>query len=179
MKQEIPADLILEAAQGNLEAFRKIYDLTSSFVYNVALRMIKNSAEAEEITQEVFLKVYQNLKNFRFAADLRTWIYRITVNTAINFYRRLNKIKTVDVDSLNPLTLKKASTEQINSEEVLALLDLLNPQQRACLILRSIEGLSYKEIGRILKVNINTVRTRILRARQALLRYRTLDKDAL
>ena len=175
--QNISADTIVKASEGDIDAFEIIYKDISGFIYNVAFRITGNKQDAEEVTQEVFLIIYHKLKNFRFQSSLKTWAYRITVNCAINhskkMFRETDRIKEYgetlsrlgeDINNSGPGDNSNYKEELINS-----LLGVLNPEQKTCIILRDIEGLSYKEIAESLQVNINTVRTRLKRARERLL----------
>ena len=175
----IPKDILIQASEGNVEAFEKIYRATSDFIYNVAYRITNHSEDAQEVTQDVFLKIYKNLKGFRFQSSFKTWIYRIAINTAINTYKRKSKELSRRVEYNDDIELKYAynpTKESIdkgsNEELVKSMLNILNVDQRACVVLRDIEGLSYKEIADALNVNINTVRSRLSRARETLLTYR-------
>ncbi|MFH0918509.1 MAG: RNA polymerase sigma factor [Candidatus Omnitrophota bacterium] len=173
---DIALDVLERASAGNIDAFEEIYKATSSFVYNVALRVTRNSANAEEVTQDVFMKIYRNLKGFGFRSTFKTWVYRITVNTAINHYRKSYKEEKdrVDYDNvIESLPDNRPAREGINQSDnqarLNALLDKLSPEHKSCLILREIEGLSYREISGALNIPMNTVRSRLKRARQALL----------
>jgi RNA polymerase sigma-70 factor (ECF subfamily) len=173
---DIATGILEQASQGDINAFEEVYKATSSFVYNVALRITRNSADAEEVTQDVFMKVYRNLKGFQFRSAFKTWVYRITVNTAINRYRKSVRESKGRVDDDNiMLSLPSASStsESLNHNDnqarLNALLDVLSPEHKTCLILREIEGLSYQEIAETLRIPLNTVRSRLKRARQALL----------
>jgi RNA polymerase sigma-70 factor (ECF subfamily) len=174
---DIPRDILIRAANADMQAFEQVYKAVSGFVYSVALRITNNTADAQEVTQDVFLKIYRNLKNFQFKSSFKTWAYRITVNTAINKYRTVSKEKKRMVNYDDTIeagnTIADTGTSFIEREDaekaVASLLNALNPDQRACIILKEIEGLSYKEISETLKININTVRSRLKRARLALL----------
>ena len=177
--EDLSTRLIEQAARGSMEAFEKIYKVTSLFVYNVAFRITNNTEDAEEVTQDVFIKVYRNLKNFRFQASLKTWMYRITVNTTMNACKKISKDKgrRADYDIAVKTQYVSGSQEKAierkeNEHAIAALLGTLNSDQRACIVLREIEGLNYKEIADALKTNINTVRSRLKRARQALSAHR-------
>jgi RNA polymerase sigma-70 factor (ECF subfamily) len=173
---DIGQDILEKASRGDLEAFEQVYKSVSGFVYNVALRVTRNNADAEEVTQDVFMKIHHNLKSFQFRSSFKTWVYRITVNTAINYYRkcaREGKDK-VDYDGIiESLPAACSTTESVirseNEARLSALMEFLSPEHRTCLILREIEGLSYQEIAVSLKIPVNTVRSRLKRARQALL----------
>jgi RNA polymerase sigma-70 factor (ECF subfamily) len=177
--QDIPKETLIEAQEGDLESFENIYKETSGFVYNVASRIVNNKQDAEEVVQDVFLNIYHNLNNFRFQSSFKTWVYRITVNCAINHVRKMAREKNRIKEYGNNLiqagkTSQGPEVEKINEgqEEIISsLLRILDVNQRACIVLRNIEGLSYQEISDTLKININTVRTRLKRAREKLLNF--------
>ena len=177
--QDIDRDTLMLALKGNLEAFEKVYRATSDFIYNVAYRVTNNKEDAEEVSQDVALKIYNKLPSFRFRSSFKTWAYRIAVNAAINAYKRKSKEKGRRADYDDTVALKTSydiRQESIDREDDEALLksmlDILNPDQRTCVILKDIEGLSYKEVAEVLKININTVRSRLKRAREALMKFR-------
>ncbi len=180
--EAIPRELIEQAQAGDIEAFEKIYRAASGLVYSVALRVTGNRQEAEEITQDVFVKIYRSIRDFRFESSFKTWAYRIAMNTALNAYKRMARdmhrredfdtvieTRAADTDTVKELV---GQEERQQRETLLeSLLTLLNPDQRACIVLREIEGLSYEEIAQVLRVNINTVRSRLKRARETLLAH--------
>ena len=175
----ITENIIIKASEGNVEAFESIYKEYSGFVYNVAYRVVNNIDEAQEITQEVFLTVYRKLKSFKFKSSLKTWVYRIAVNMAIDYSRKRSREQdhTVLYEDNNKLnkTIDSVSEniEREQQEKIIStLLDSLSPDQRVCIILRSIEGLGYQEIAESLNININTVRSRLKRAREKLIALR-------
>lgn len=171
---EISRELIIKASEGDMNSFEEIYRLSSGFVYNVAFRIANNAKDAEEITQDVFIKIYKNLKSFGFRSSFKTWIYRITANAAINFKKRLLKEEDKRVDyepRLNPEMVNKGK-DYASESLVRFLLSRLGPEHRACIVLREIEGFSYEEISNTLGININTVRSRLKRARKKLVALR-------
>jgi len=178
--QDIPRDIVEQAQAGDMQAFQRIYRIASGFVYNVALRITNNQQEAEEVTQDVFMKIYHHLKEFQFRSSFKTWAYRIAVNTALNAYKKMSRFnrRRVDLDSvIDTQAVSKDNREEIFQAEerkekekrLASLLKMLNPHQRAVIVLREIQGLSYQEISQILKINLNTVRSRLKRGREALL----------
>jgi RNA polymerase sigma-70 factor (ECF subfamily) len=186
--KDVAPDILEKASRGDMGAFEQIYKTFSSFVYNVAWRITRNSADAEEVTQDVFMKIYRNLKRFEFRSAFRTWVYRITLNTAINHYRKSRREEKdrVDYESVKGQLASPSSTveeliQNDNESRLKALLEILNPRQKACLVLREWQGLSYQEIAATLKIPVNTVRSRLKRAREALLARagKGLVKDAL
>ena len=186
--EDIAQEVLERASRGDIVAFEQVYRAASGFVYNVAFRITRNSADAEEVTQDVFMKIYHNLKGFQFRSAFKTWVYRITANTAINRYRKsIREGKNrVDYDSIiesfpGGHSTAKDAIQSDNETRLNALLGILSPEHKACLVLREIEGLSYQDVAAALKIPVNTVRSRLKRARQALAEEarKGLVKDAV
>lgn len=180
--EDISRDIIERAQAGDIDTFEAIYKATSGFVFNVSLRVVNNRQEAQEVTQDVFVKIYHSLKEFEFRSSFKTWAYRIAVNTALNACKRSNKhdCRRQDLDSVidtqaasidSRKELIEKDEQQHARGKLESLLAGLNPDQRACIVLREIEGFSYEEISRTLRINLNTVRTRLKRAREALMAH--------
>ncbi|MEW5896022.1 MAG: sigma-70 family RNA polymerase sigma factor [Candidatus Omnitrophota bacterium] len=175
---EIPEDIIRKAAQGDPAAFEAIYRTHGRFVFNVARRIVRTSDDAEEVTQEVFILLHRKLRSFGFHSSLKTWVYRITINTAINMSKkwtkeRANTVKYEDwMDSPVSSQTHDDIDRDYHEKTVDALLHSLTPDHRACIVLRNIEGLSYQEIAEVMNININTVRSRLKRAREVLMNLR-------
>jgi RNA polymerase sigma-70 factor (ECF subfamily) len=143
---------------------------------------MNDPSDASDIVQEVFLKVFKNIGSFRGNSSLKTWIYRIAVNEAYNHRRWFSRHQRREValgpeegvrtyaDSLADPS--RTPFDQAADHETFALveaaLDKLNPKFRAVVVLRDIEDLSYEEIATVLNVSIGTVKSRILRGREAL-----------
>ena len=177
--QEIAKKTIEMAARGDMASFEEIYKQFSSTVYTIALGITRNRQDAEEATQDVFVKVFRGLKDFRFGSSFNTWLYRITVNTAINVYRKHAWHKTASLQYDESKDTRMAAPDMQRQEvmrqdleaRVGALLNNISPEHRSCIVLREIEGLDYKEIAGILSIPLNTVRSRLKRAREALMAY--------
>lgn len=173
---DIPKELVIKAAQGDMAAFEEIYKAACAFVYNVALRTTNNRNDADEVTQDVFVKIFNNLGAFGLRSSFKTWAYRITVNTAINYCKKRAgqergkveydpAVHDAQVQDDRREGFDKAASEK----KIASLLELLDPDQRACIVLREMEGLDYRSIADTLHININTVRSRLKRAREKLL----------
>ena len=180
--EDIPRDIIEQAQTGDRKAFESIYRAASGFVYNVALGITNNQEEAKEVTQDVFLKIYRHLKNFAFRSSFKTWAYRITVNSSLDAYKRMKRetsrrldFETVIETEAAPVDTAKEVIQKeeraLNQARLEVLLNKLSLEHRTCIVLREIQGLSYQEISRALNINLNTVRSRLKRAREALLAY--------
>jgi RNA polymerase sigma-70 factor (ECF subfamily) len=175
--RKIDRQTIELAANGDVSAFEDIYRAFSSAVYTIAIGITRDRGDAEEAAQDVFLKVHRNLKSFRFGSSLGTWIYKITVNAAVNVYRRRrrNKIlETVDSGSIENTIADTGDfpgdtyDKRLAVERAGKILDKLSPEHRSCVILREIEGLDYKDMANVLGVPLGTVRSRLKRAREAM-----------
>src|ERR1700690_3060655 len=144
--EDIAKDILIRASQGDMKAFEDVYKASSSFVYNVALRVVNNREDALEVAQEVFMIIYHKLKSFRFESSFKTWVYRITANNAINFAKKNSRVKTVlfEDEFGEGAVVNEAQAhmdQEHQSQLVEKLLAELNPDQRACVVLRDIQGL--------------------------------------
>jgi RNA polymerase sigma-70 factor, ECF subfamily len=176
--QDISEDILMKASQGDLSAFEEVYKCSAGFVYSVSFRLLSNKEDAEEVTQEVFMNIYRGLKNFRFDSSFKTWVYRISVNTAINYSKKTSKHRHQSMDredvpeGVSTEDIRQKIDDVVQGEEVSRYLNVLPQDQKTCLVLRCQEGLSYQEIADILRIPINTVRSRIKRARETMILQR-------
>jgi RNA polymerase sigma-70 factor, ECF subfamily len=175
---KIADDVIKRAAEGDMEAFEEIYRCSSGYVHSVAYRITGNKQDAEEVTQDVFVRVYGKLGTFAFRSAFSTWLYRIAMNTAINLYRKRSKERgktvtfddAIDVGKFREEKEDKNCMDQEDNEKLVrSMLESLPEGQRACVVLRNIEGLKYEEVALALGINLNTVRSRLSRARERLI----------
>jgi RNA polymerase sigma-70 factor (ECF subfamily) len=174
--QEIERELITKAGRGDRDSFREIYQRASGYVYTLAYRVTNTKHDAEEVTQDVFLKIHHSLNSFKFESSFKTWLYRIAVNTALNHAKKRSRVTTREVEEVfeNPATVTQPDAAKgleagETEHQLKILLDQLNPDQRACIVLREIEGVDYQGIANSLGININTVRSRLKRARETLM----------
>jgi RNA polymerase sigma-70 factor (ECF subfamily) len=168
---------------GSERAYEELLTRFQQPVYTLALRLLNDQAEACDVVQEVFLKVFRNVGSFRAQSTLKTWIYRITVNEAHNarrwFFRHRRKEVDLDQspeDTRNwketiPDSSRSPYDEALDREQqvmIEAALDRINPVFREAVVLRDITDMSYEEIAEVLGVSLGTVKSRILRGREAL-----------
>ena len=176
----IPEETIKEAACGDMAAFEEIYRASRGYVFSVAYRITGTRHDAEEVTQDVFLKVHRKLGSFAFKSAFSTWLYRIAANTAINLYRKVSKernrtcpfdeeIGTGNCGEEKETDFQENERNEENEKLVRSMLELLPEGQRACVVLKDIEGLKYEEVASALGINLNTVRSRLSRAREKLI----------
>ena len=176
---DISKDIIMKSALGDVGAFEEIYRTFSSAVYNIALNITRNREDAEEAAQDAFVRVFKQLKSFKFESSFGTWVYRIAVNSAINIYnaRARHRKRSAGLDEAGDIAdpASGLARERLEKEgldlKVAGLLEHLSPEQRSCIALRELEGLDYKEIAAALAIPLNTVRTRLKRARESLVAY--------
>ena len=176
-------DLVARLCDGENAAYEALIERFEHPVFNLVSRLVENRADAADVTQEVFLKVFRNIGSFRGDSSLKTWVYRIAVNECRNLRRWFGRHRKQEVamepayrepdcyrDTLSdpgPSPLQRAMDHE--RQELLEMaLSEINPNFRAALVLREIEGLNYEEIAEILEISLGTVKSRILRGREAL-----------
>jgi len=175
--------LVESLRAGSAQAYEDLVTRFQQPVYALALRLLNDQSEACDVVQEVFLKVFRNIGNFRAQSTLKTWIYRITVNEAHNarrwFFRHRRREVELDTDPEDTRNWKETIPDKGRSpfeaafdceQHVMieAALKRINPIFREAVVLRDITDMSYEEIGEILGVSLGTVKSRILRGREAL-----------
>jgi len=175
-------ELVNELQSGSETAFDWLVNHYHAPVYNLALGMLGDTADAADAAQEVFLKAFKGIRSFRQGSSLKTWLYRIAIREALNhrrwFKRHLQKNVSIDAEPQEgcaPLDIADLSAtpfDQLAAHEIQvavrgALLQI--PEVfRSAVILRDIEGLSYEEVAEVLDCSVGTVKSRILRGRRAL-----------
>jgi RNA polymerase sigma-70 factor, ECF subfamily len=181
------ARLISRLRARDLSAFEELVAHFERPVYALCFRLLGDPEEARDATQETFLKVYRGLGGFRGEAGLKTWIYRIAINQAMNqkrWWRRRKREETISLDitrgqsdttigNLLPGPGSSPEEQAISSERernVMRALGEIKVEYRIALMLREIEELSYEEIAQTLSISIGTVKSRIARGREELRR---------
>ncbi len=162
-------DLIQDCCKGERNAQQKMYDKYSGQMYSVALRYSKMQQEAEDILQEAFLKVFQNIKTFRKDSSLVYWIKRIVVNTALNHQRsKLYLYPMVDVNDLKNRYTEEVSIAGFGHEELLKLIRKLPAGCQVIFNLYAIEGYKHHEIAKELNISEGTSKSQYARAKSLL-----------
>lgn len=178
------SDLVNSFKEGNTIAFERLVIKYQDRIFNLCFRFLGNRQEAEDIAQEIFIKVFKALKRFRSESSFYTWIYRITINTCKNRiksldYRRSKKNITLD-DERDPKYNSESFTSGVDSnpdqiiekKERIKLIQNaikdLTYDHRAVIILRDIEGFTYEEISEITGHKLGTVKSKLSRARNDL-----------
>lgn len=167
------ADLITNAQQGDLVAFRKLIEKHSSRIYSIAYQITGNSADAQDITQEIFIKLHGVLHKFNHKYRFTTWLYRIAVNTSIDYQRKHSRRRYFPLEDMKCMS---AIDDIHNNPEVLhernelkgiisQLTGLLTERQRKVFILRDLQDFSTPEVASILNCSQITVRVHLAGAR--------------
>jgi len=167
------ADLVRLCQSGDMAAFEQLFHRYQDRVYSTAYRMMNDQEDAQDLTQEIFLKAYQNISKFNFRAAFSTWLYRLAVNLCIDELRK--RKRSANTMPLEEAILKAdANTPEDHAisgdreRQVWDAINSLKEKERAIIILRDMEGLSYKEIAEALKCSVGRVKSRLHEARQKL-----------
>ena len=175
---DLDISLVKKAQKGNVKAFEKLVLKYEKKIYNLVLKILENEQDAYDVSQEVFIKVFDSLHTFSYSSKFSTWLYRIAVNKAIDQVRKKKKKNSIEVldnsdtkniDCIELETYESPEKKVIRNEfknQIVDLLNKLSEEQKMIIILRDIEQYSYKEISEILDCSIGTVKSRISRSRK-------------
>ena len=175
---------LVRRIQANDEiAFREIVERYQAKVFSIIYGILRNHNDAEDIAQQVFAKIYFSIKNFDFRSSLLTWIYKITVNECYDYLRKKRVRKLVyesdfsEEDSLRMENNESASeqstpidTRLSQRDFLMKLLEKLSADDRSLLMLKEVEGHSVDELSKMTGMNENTIKVKLFRARQKLLK---------
>ncbi len=158
--------LIHAAQTGDLAAFEALVRRYELPVYRVALRLLGNPTEAEDATQDALVQAWQALPTFRAESSTATWLYRVVTNRCLNLLQRRRPTEPLSEGHEAPRSEPGKIVETADALDLLKTSIMhLTPEQRAPLVLREFEGLTYQEIGAVLEISLPAVKSRIRRAR--------------
>lgn len=170
--------LIEQLKQGDQSAFKFIVDTWKDMVYNTALSIVQQEEDAEDVTQEVFVQVYQSIEGFKRESKFSTWLYRITLSKAMDHERRKKRKKRFAfVKSLfgegsevvvDPPDFNHPGVSLDNKEKAAILfkaMESLPDNQRMAFVLNKVEGLSYQEISEVMETTVSAVESLLHRAK--------------
>lgn len=181
------ASLIARCQKADIAAFNEIVARYKGKIYNYVYRMTGNAEDAEDLTQEVFVRMYTNIASFRAEASLSTWLFRIAGNLCVDSFRRGKKERTLvrsldaplpsededgvgatrDVPDMSNEPDRMFARKELGVH-IQAALQKLPPKLRSAVVLHDIEGLAYEEIAQAERIPLGTVKSRIFNARVAL-----------
>jgi RNA polymerase sigma-70 factor (ECF subfamily) len=174
-------------------AFREIVDRYQAKVFSIIYGILRNRNDAEDIAQQVFAKIYFSINNFDFRSSLLTWIYKITVNECYDYLRKKRVRKLVyesdfsnedsaRVETSGSATDQKPAVDQRLAQRdlILKLLKKISEEDRSLILLKEVEGHSVEELSQMTGMNENTIKVKLFRARQKLVKAaQRLDKSPL
>lgn len=178
-EERVPAvtdeELVRKSKEDDERAFGELVSRYETKVYNLALRMVRNPEDAEDVLQDTFLRAYRGIKSFQGASTFSTWIYRITANSALMRLRK-KQLPTVSIEDQDeretpvsiadwtPGPVERLLTQELQHEMDEAI-EALPPEFRQVFILRDVEELSNAEVAEILDLSVAAVKSRLHRAR--------------
>jgi RNA polymerase sigma-70 factor (ECF subfamily) len=164
-------ELVHRSQAGDTEAFGELVTKYRAKIYAMLYGMVRNENDAWDIAQEGFLQAWRSIHKFEGRSSFYTWLYRLTVNLAIDSLRRKGCRVEVELDDAIPCSLPNPCTNYRRteiSEHISAALAQLSPEHRAVIVLKEIEDLQYQEIADILNISIGTVMSRLFYGRRKL-----------
>jgi len=177
-----PADeeLVLKSQQGDMHAFDELVERYHGKIYGLTYNMTSNREDAEDLTQEVFVKAFEALPRFRGKSSFYTWLYRIAVNKTINYRKKRNRKRTLSLDQFDQeiktdetyhdLTAKGSPLRNISlselQEKLNEALQHLSEKHRTVVVMHDMQGIPHDEIAKVVKASVGTVRSRLFYARR-------------
>lgn len=166
-------NIIRQILSGDIEKYRLIMDRYAQRIFTIVVKIVSDEDDAEEVTQDVFMKAFRSLEKFDFRSSLSTWLFRIAYNEAINHYRRIPKLELAVDESM----LRSVSDSQVDS-----VLDVENPllealpqaiegltvEERTLITLHYYEGIPLKEVAEMMNIGESTAKVRLMRTRRKL-----------
>lgn len=180
--REEDAALLAAVLDGDGTAYRGLVEKYQNRVYGMVYGMLRNREDARDITQEAFVKAFRNLEGFRLEASFYTWLYRIAMNLAIDFTRKRKRRESAGFDEgiaardedggISEIhhgdSPRKALERKQLFQQIMTAMDTLPEDQKQVILLRELEGLSYKEISEVMDIPEGTVMSRLFYARKKL-----------
>ena len=175
--------LVRRAQAGDEPAFRELVEKYQSKVFSIIHGIVRQRNDVEDIAQQVFAKVFFSIRNFDFRSSLITWIYKITVNECFDYLRKKKVRKLVYESDLSEDEVRRventepsvdrapaADSSLAKRDYVLKLMSRVSEEERALLMLKEVEGYSVEELAEMMSMNENTIKVKLFRARQKLVK---------
>ena len=181
-KKNEDTELVALAQKGSANSFNKLVDKYHSRIYSLTYQMTSNREDAEDLTQEIFIKAFEALPRFKGRSSFYTWLYRIGINKTINYRKKRNRNRPISIDALDqditfdevyaeldskdsPLRHMGLNELQVKLNEAMQRLSL---KHRTVAVMHDIEGIPHDEIAKIVGVSVGTIRSRLFYARRQL-----------
>jgi len=173
-------ELVLKAQDGDVRAFDELVERYHDRIYNLTYNMTSNREDAEDLTQEIFVKAFKALPRFKGKSSFYTWLYRIAINKTINYRKKRNRNRPISLDQFDQeiktdetyhdLTAKGSPLRNINLTELQqklnAAMQTLSEKHRAVLVMHDMQGIPHDEIAKVVGVSSGTIRSRLFYARR-------------
>jgi RNA polymerase sigma-70 factor (ECF subfamily) len=177
-------ELLLLLLNGSEQAFEKIYKLYSTRLYGNLLKLVKSEAEAQEILQDVFLKIWDNRQRIDIDKSFRSYLFKIAENKVYDFFRKAARDKKREAQLISLATNDYIAAEELfMAEEKSAILqraiDSLPPQRQQVFRLCKLEGKSYKQVSELLGISVSTISDHIVKATKSIRDYFENNEQAL
>jgi RNA polymerase sigma factor (sigma-70 family) len=172
--------IIEQVKQGDLLSFRLLVDKYKTMAYNIAIQVVRNNEDAEEVTQDAFLKIFQSISNFKGESKFSTWFYKVVFNMAVSKTRK-KKIETSNIDEVQVSDKEVANTYEVYSkleqvertEQLKKAISKLKEEESTIITLFYLNENSIEEISEITNFSISNVKVKLFRARKKLLLFLT------
>lgn len=163
------SEAIRLCAKGDISGLHVLYDLHRVKVYNLSWRMLGKTQDAEDVVQEIFIKVFDRIKHYRGDSAFSTWLYRMTANHCLDILRRRKILSFIGIDRA-PEGFDKSVKDRPGSRMGLSpviekILNRLPEKQKRCLVMREMEDFSYEDIAKVLGMSLGSVKSNIHRAK--------------
>ena len=170
------AELVAQAQEGHLQSFEALVQRYHSRIYSLTYQMTSNREDAEDLTQEIFVKALQALPKFKGNSSFYTWLYRIGINKTINYRKKRNRRRPLSLDSLEEEKGEGVASQEVDKQGSPAremglhelkiklndAINALSEKHRTVVVLHDIEGIRHEEISKIVGVSVGTVRSRLV-----------------
>lgn len=177
-------ELIQQLRESDQAAFKTLVETYQDLVYNTALGIVQNAQDAEDVAQDTFIKVFRSVQSFKGESKISTWLYRITVSTALDLLRsrkskkRFGFLQRLFGEGNEPIHEAPdfhhpgvALDQKENAARLFKAIDLLPENQKVAFSLNKLEELSYQEVSEVMNISVSAVESLMHRAKQNLKRY--------
>lgn len=165
---EQEARLIKKIKKGNQRAFKRLYENYADYALRTAYAITRNNSDASDIVQETFIKIFRNIDSYDTSKSFKPWFYKILINESRRFLTKNSK-QAISIESEQALDHLSHSSQRRNSYDDLELaMEQLDENQRTILTLKYLNGFTEKELAEMMDVNVNTIKSRLYKARHRL-----------
>ncbi len=173
-------ELVLKSQQGDIHAFDQLVERYHGKIYGLTYNMTSNREDAEDLTQEIFIKAFEALPRFKGKSSFYTWLYRIAINKTINYRKKRNRKRALSLDQFDQeiklddvyhdLTAKGSPLRHLSLSELQIKLNEalqnLSEKHRTVVVMHDMQGIPHEEIAKVVGASVGTVRSRLFYARR-------------